>query len=99
MEASIVFLVVAPLVVPALSILGISEVHFGIVTVMAMGIGMYTPPMGVALYMIQTLCEIDFEEAARAVAPFIVALLFALAMFTYIPEIVLFLPTKLGLIW
>jgi hypothetical protein len=52
-EASIVFLVVAPMVLPALRILEVSEVHFGIVTVVAMGIGMYTPPVGIALHMIQ----------------------------------------------
>lgn len=99
MEASIVFLVVAPLVLPALKTLGISEVHFGIVTVVAMGIGMYTPPVGIALYMIQDLCEISFEEAVKSVAPFILALLAALALFTYVPELVTFLPSRLGLIY
>ena len=98
MEASIVFLVVAPLVLPALKTLGISEVHFGIVTVVAMGIGMYTPPVGIALYMIQDLCEISFEEAVKSVAPFILALLAALALFTYVPDLVTFLPSRLGLI-
>lgn len=99
MEASIVFLVVAPLVLPALETLGISEVHFGIVTVVAMGIGMYTPPVGIALYMIQDLCEISFEEAVKSVAPFILALLAALALFTYVPDLVTFLPSYLGLIY
>ena len=99
MEASIVFLVVAPLVLPALETLGISEVHFGIVTVVAMGIGMYTPPVGIALYMIQDLCEISFEEAVKSVAPFILALLAALALFTYVPDLVTFLPSRLGLIY
>ena len=99
MEASIVFLVVAPLVLPALKTLGISEVHFGIVTVVAMGIGMYTPPVGIALYMIQDLCEISFEEAVKSVAPFILALLAALALFAYVPDLVTFLPSRLGLIY
>ena len=99
MEASIVFLVVAPLVLPALKTLGISEVHFGIVTVVAMGIGMYTPPVGIALYMIQDLCEISFEEAVKSVAPFILALLAALALFTYVPDLVTFLPSRLGLVY
>ena len=99
MEASIVFLVVAPLVLPSLETLGISEIHFGIVTVVAMGIGMYTPPVGIALYMIQDLCEISFEEAVKSVAPFILALLAALGLFTYVPDLVTFLPSRLGLIY
>jgi tripartite ATP-independent transporter DctM subunit len=99
MEASIVFLVVAPMVLPAMQTLGISEVHFGIVTVVAMGIGMYTPPVGIALYMIQELCGISFEEAVKSVAPFIVTLLLALALLTFVPEIVTWLPERLGLVY
>ena len=98
MEASIVFLIVAPMVLPAMVAVGISEVHFGVVTVFAMGIGMYTPPMGIALYMIMTLCDISFEEAVKAVSPFVATLMIALGLFTYIPEIILFLPRVLGLI-
>jgi C4-dicarboxylate transporter DctM subunit len=96
-EASIVFIVIAPMLLPALRRVGIDEVHFGVVTVVAMGIGMYTPPVGVALFMLQDMCEISFEEAVKAVAPFIAALLVALAIITYVPEIVTFLPRRLGL--
>jgi TRAP-type C4-dicarboxylate transport system permease large subunit len=58
---------------------------------------MYTPPVGVALFMLQDLCEISFGEAVRAVMPFLGALLVALAIITYVPEIVTFLPRQLGL--
>lgn len=97
-EASIVFIVIAPMLLPALRTAGISEIHFGVITVVAMGIGMFTPPMGIALFMLQDLCDITFREAAVAVLPFIGALLVALAFITYIPEISLFLPRQLGLI-
>lgn len=96
-EASIVFIVIAPMLLPALKAVGIDEVHFGVITVVAMGIGMYTPPVGVALFMLQDLCEISFGEAVRAVMPFVGALLVALAIITYVPEIVTFLPRQLGL--
>ena len=80
-----------------LKAVGINEVHFGVVTVVAMGIGMYTPPVGVALFMLQDLCDISFDEAVKAVMPFVGALLVALAIITYIPAIVTFLPRQLGL--
>ena len=97
-EATIVFLVVAPMLLPTLKAVGVSEVHFGIVTVVAMGIGLYTPPVGLALYMLRDMCQISFEEAVKAVTPFLVALVAALTIITYIPEIVLIVPRWLGLL-
>ncbi len=97
-EATIVFLVVAPMLLPTLKAVGISEIHFGIVTVVAMGIGLYTPPVGLALYMLRDMCQISFEEAVKAVTPFLLALVAALAIITYFPEIVLVLPRWLGLL-
>ena len=97
-EATIIFLVVAPIILPTLKAVGISEVHFGLITVVAMGIGLFTPPVGLALYMLRDMCEISFEEAMKAVAPFLIALVASLALITYVPEIVLFVPRLLGLI-
>lgn len=98
LEATIVFLVVAPMFVPALQVLGISEVHFAILTILAMGIGMYTPPMGIALFMIQGLCKLSFADTVKAVAPFLIPLLIALVIITFVPELVLFLPRVLNLL-
>jgi tripartite ATP-independent transporter DctM subunit len=97
LEPTIVFLLIAPMFVPALKILGISEIHFGILTVLGMGIGMYTPPMGIALYMIMGLCNISFEEAIKSVLPFIIPLLISLVLFTFFPIIITYLPITLGL--
>ena len=97
-EATIVFLVVAPMLLPTLKAVGVSEIHFGIVTVVAMGIGLYTPPVGLALYMLRDMCQISFEEAVKAVTPFLLALVAALAIITYFPEIVLVVPRWLGLL-
>lgn len=97
-EATIVFLVVAPMLLPTLKAVGINEIHFGIITVVAMGIGLFTPPVGLALYMLRDMCEISFEEAVTAVAPFLIALVAALALITYVPEIVLVVPRSLGLL-
>lgn len=97
-EATIVFLVVAPVLLPTLKAVGVSDVHFGLITVVAMGIGLFTPPVGLGLYMLRDMCEISFEEAVKAVSPFLVALVVALALITYIPDIVLIVPRMLGLV-
>ncbi len=97
-EATIVFLVVAPMLLPTLRTAGVSDVHFGIITVVAMGIGLYTPPVGLALYLLRDMCQISFNEAVKAVVPFLLPLVAALALITYIPELVLFLPRSLGLL-
>ena len=96
--ASIVFLLVTPVVVPVLTTFGVNEIHFGILMVLAMGIGMYTPPVGIALYMIQDLCKISFEEAVKAVLPFLIPLMIALLLLTFFPGIITFIPSKLGYI-
>lgn len=98
MEATIVFLVVAPMVLPALRAVGVDDIHFGILTVFAMGIGLYTPPVGLALYIVRDLCEISFEEAMAAVAPFLLTLFLALILLTFVPDIITFLPRQLGLV-
>jgi tripartite ATP-independent transporter DctM subunit len=98
LEATIVFLVVAPMFVPALHILGVSEVHFAILTILAMGIGMYTPPMGIALFMVQGLCKLSFVDTVKSVIPFLIPLLVALLFLTAFPNIVLFLPSILNLL-
>lgn len=97
-EATIVFLVVAPMVLPTLKMVGVNDVHFGVLTVFAMTIGLYTPPVGLALYIIKDLCEISFEEAVRSVAPFIMVFILLLILFIFVPEIVTYLPERLGLL-
>ena len=97
LEATLVFLVIAPMLVPGLRAVGVNEVHFGIITVLAMGIGMYTPPVGIALYMIQDLCKLSFEDTVKAILPFLFPLLIALILCTYFPEIVTYLPRLLKL--
>jgi tripartite ATP-independent transporter DctM subunit len=97
-EATVVFLVVAPMLMPTLKAVGVSDIHFGVVTVVAMGMGLFMPPVGLALYMLRDMCKISFDEAVKAVLPFQLALLASLIVITYFPEITLIGPRWLGLI-
>jgi C4-dicarboxylate transporter DctM subunit len=85
------------MLMPTLKAVGVSDIHFGVVTVVAMGMGLFMPPVGLALYMLRDMCKISFDEAVKAVLPFQLALLASLIVITYFPEITLIGPRWLGL--
>ena len=82
--------------VPVLSILigkvGIDPVHFGVVMVLNLMIGLLTPPVGLNLYIVSNIAGISFWRAVKGTAPFIVPLVIVLIIITYVPETVLWLP-------
>jgi tripartite ATP-independent transporter DctM subunit len=87
-----ILILVTPVIVPALSAAGIDPVHFGIVMLVNMMIGLLTPPVGLALFVVSGIAKVPFAEVARAVLPYVGALLIVLALITFVPEISLFLP-------
>jgi tripartite ATP-independent transporter DctM subunit len=96
MEATVLLLVLPPILVPPLAGIGVDPVHFGIVLIIAVGIGMYTPPVGVALYAVQRFTGVDFGEVVAAVVPWLLPLVMALFIVTYAPWLALGLPRAFG---
>ncbi len=96
MEGTVLLLVLPPILVPTLVKMGVEPIHFGIVMIVAIGIGMYTPPVGVALYAVQHLTQSAFEEVVSAVIPWLVPLVAALFIITYVPWIALSVPRAFG---
>ncbi len=90
-------LVVTPLFVPAAASLGIDLVHFGVVVVLNLMIGLMTPPYGVLFLLIRSLNGIKIGEMVRESWIFIGALIVILFLITYVPSIVLWLPRTLGM--
>jgi len=88
--ASITILV--PVLLPLMEKIGVDPVHFGVVMVLNLMIGLLTPPVGMVLYILARVANISFERTTRACAPFLVPLLITLAICTYWPQMVLFLP-------
>ena len=84
--------ILMPVVLPIVDLLVIDRVQFGIVTVLTLMIGVLTPPMGIALYVMTDITKQPFEVLARAATPFLVPLLAALILVAFVPEISLFLP-------
>ncbi|MFD2178046.1 TRAP transporter large permease [Veronia pacifica] len=88
--ASIVIL--TPVLLPVLTRLGVDLVHFGIVMIVALAIGFVTPPLGANLFMAAQVGEIPFDQIARRIFPWVVTLVVALLVITFVPSISLILP-------
>jgi C4-dicarboxylate transporter DctM subunit len=78
-------LILAPIVAPIAANLGIGIIHLGIVFVVNLAIGMFTPPFGLNLFVIQSIFKHPMERIAVAVAPFFVIYVIALLILTFIP--------------
>jgi C4-dicarboxylate transporter DctM subunit len=90
--------IIVPLFYPAVQLLGIDPIHFGMVVVICWGIGQQTPPVGAALFITSVLTKVDIFSLTRANLPFIVVMLVVLLLVILFPEtIVLSVPRALGL--
>jgi C4-dicarboxylate transporter DctM subunit len=85
-----------PLFLPIMKSMGYSPVLFGVIMVMNLCMGMITPPVGVNLYVAQGISKAPFDAMIRDAIPFIAALLIAIILSVLFPQIVLFIPEKLG---
>ncbi len=95
METTAALILLTPILVPPVMQLGIDPVHFGLVMVLTLMIGLITPPVGVVLYITSSIAKISFEDCTKATAPFIIPLVIVLLLSAYIPDLVMFLPNVL----
>jgi tripartite ATP-independent transporter DctM subunit len=98
METGVSVILLAPILLPVATRLGIHPLHFALVMLVNLNIGLNTPPLGVCLYVAAPIAKIRFEKIARAAVPFIAIQIVVLMIITYIPEIILFLPRLFGYI-
>ena len=80
---------------PAVVQLGIDPVHFGLVVVLNLMIGLLHPPMGMVLFVLARVARMSLERTTMAILPWLVPLLGSLILITYVPEISLWLPKML----
>jgi C4-dicarboxylate transporter, DctM subunit len=97
MEPSSIVLILAPILFPVAIRLGIDPVHFGILIVVNMEVGMCHPPVGLNLYVASGITKMGITELTVAVWPWLLAMLCFLAMVTYVPSVSLWLPRALGM--
>ncbi len=98
MEPSSIVLIMAPILFPVAAKLGIDPVHFGILIVVNMEVGMCHPPVGLNLYVASGITKMGITELTIAVWPWLLTMLVFLVMVTYIPDISLWLPKYLGVV-
>jgi C4-dicarboxylate transporter DctM subunit len=92
MEPSSIVLIMAPILFPVAMKLGIDPVHFGILIVVNMEVGMCHPPVGLNLYVASGITKMGITELTIAVMPWLLTMLGFLALVTYVPQISLWLP-------
>jgi tripartite ATP-independent transporter DctM subunit len=97
MDMAPLILILTPVLLPVAKAIGIDPVHFGMIMMVNLGIGLITPPVGAVLFVGSAVAKLRIEEVVRAMGPFFVILLGVLIMVTYLPAISLWLPRSLGL--
>ncbi len=88
--ASVVLL--TPILLPLAIAIGLDPVHFGIIMVVNLNIGLVTPPVGVCLFVASPIANVPIEKIFKAAIPFVVAMIGVLLLITYIPDIAMFIP-------
>ena len=96
LETMVLLLIVIPVVLPVVTLAGIDLVHFGVVIVLNMMIGLATPPFGMLLFIVSGLTDTPLSKVIKEIIPFLVTLVGVLLLCTYLPGIVLFLPRVFG---
>jgi tripartite ATP-independent transporter DctM subunit len=96
LDVSVLLLVFVPMLLPAAKMLGVDLVHFGVLVVLNMMIGLIHPPFGMLLFVIKALTGIPIGEMMKEGWPFLVLLIGLLVAITVFPQIVLWLPQTMG---
>ncbi|WEK54734.1 MAG: TRAP transporter large permease [Candidatus Cohnella colombiensis] len=92
METNASIIILAPLLLPVAIQLGVDPVHFGIIMIVNLALGMCTPPMGINLFISAQIAKINLLQITRGMLPFYVVLLITLLMITYIPGFAMWIP-------
>lgn len=96
LEGTTILLVIVPVLLPTAQALGIDPVHFGVVAVLNIMIGLVTPPYGLLLFMMVRIAGVALKDLVREVMPFLAVMFGALALITLFPDLVLLLPRMFG---
>lgn len=92
LDSTVSILILTPILMPIIMKVGIDPVHFGVVMVLNLMIGLLTPPFGIVLFAMQQVSGLAFDRIVKAVAPFYIPLFTVLVAITFIPGLVTWLP-------
>jgi TRAP-type C4-dicarboxylate transport system permease large subunit len=97
MDMAPLILILTPILLPVVKLLGVDPVHFGMIMMVNLGIGLITPPVGTVLFVGAAVSKLKIGVVTKAMTPFFIALFIVLLMVTYIPALSLWLPRAMGL--
>ena len=95
MEGTSILMIMVPLLIPIASALDINLIHLGVMMVFNITLGNITPPFGLCLFVVAKVAGMPFASMAKAIMPFLIPLLIVLLLITFVPQLVLFLPSVL----
>jgi tripartite ATP-independent transporter DctM subunit len=95
LEPTAAILILVPVLLPVVQQLGIDPVHFGLVMVLNLMIGLLHPPMGMVLFVLARVANLSIEKTTMAIVPWLIPLLLSLILITYVPQVSLWLPRTL----
>jgi len=95
MDMSPAILIFTPILLPIMKSIGVDPVHFGLIMMVNLSIGLITPPVGTLLFLISSMAKINVAKLTRALLIFYIPLILVLILITYVPSIVMFLPNLL----
>jgi TRAP-type C4-dicarboxylate transport system permease large subunit len=96
LEGIAAIVLIAPILIPVAQALGISQLHFGMVVIMNLMIGLITPPLGLCLFVACSVAKVDLTRLIRASFPFLAIEIVTLFIVTYFPFLTLFIPNLFG---
>ncbi|MPQ94909.1 TRAP transporter large permease [Thioclava sp. JE_KL1] len=96
LEANAILLVIVPILLPTAVSLGVDPVHFGVVVVVNTMIGLATPPYGLLLFVVSGITKSPIGQTIRHLVPFLIIMIVGLAIITFVPSTVLWLPRLYG---
>lgn len=96
MDSTPAILILAPILYPICQSYGIDIIHFGLMMVVNISIGFITPPVGLNLFVAVSIGDVKFTTLVRSLLPFLLAMVIALLLITYIPSVSLFVPRLFG---
>jgi TRAP-type C4-dicarboxylate transport system permease large subunit len=96
LDTLLMLLIIVPMLMPSVRALGIDPVHFGVVAVVNMMIGLVTPPIGELLFLISGVSGIPLHSIMKELWQFLIVLLVILFILIFVPELTLWLPMKFG---
>ena len=97
MDLAPLLLICTPILLPVVSTFGVDPVHFGMIMLLNLGIGLLTPPVGATLFVGCAVGKVSMQEVMRGIWPFYGVMFAVLMLVTYVPAISLWLPRMLGM--